>query len=256
MLLDCGSDSCTGAVWSPRSREIVYSRENKASGSNGIKNAPCVWLLDTDSGETTALFKDEQKSGTTPAWSPDGQWLSIWNSREGMLEIVNRRDLTISVLESENSDAGCWSSDSSKLYFTNTTIMESTFRNVIQAADLLQGSIETILGSNLDNSGLSYDQPACHPGQDQIAVSIQPNVGIAGKELAVIDLNTGERTTIMNDLSRIPGYYSWNPSGDYFLFQMAGIGQSPEDSEIWLWEKGAEHTHLMIEGGRLPAWLP
>lgn len=254
-LLDCSTDSCTGAVWSPNSQKIAYTREISISGSTDSKNASFIRILDISSGEISTLFEDAQMTGFSPTWSPDGQWLSIWNDREARLEIINLRDLSINILESNNCDSGCWSSDSSKLYFTNTTIGESTFMNIIQTADLFDGTIETILGGNQESSGLSYNQPICSPTENLIAVSIQPNINIAGKFLAVIDLDNGEKTTIMNDLSRIPGYYSWNPSGDFLLFQMTSIGKDI-DTEIWLWEKGAGQIQLVLKEGKMPAWLP
>ncbi len=256
VLLDCGSDRCSTAAWSPVSREIAYTRESAGLDPQGAKGAPRTWLLDVQSGETTPLFEDSQKIGYGPLWSPDGKWLSVWNGIEGGVQIIHRQTGEITLLESSNGDTGCWSADSSALYYANLVVGESAFHNVILKADTKQGTIQTVLGGNIEGEGLSYDNPACHPSRNLIAASIQPNTKIPGKKLAFFDMEGKEESTIMSDLTKFPSFYSWNPGGDYFLFQMSVISKNEEDIEIWVWEEASGKTRLISKGMRSPAWLP
>jgi hypothetical protein len=256
MLLDCGSDRCSTAAWSPVSQEIAYTRESAGLDPQGAKGAPRIWMLDLDSGETAPLFEDSQKIGYGPIWSPDGKWLSIWNGVEGGVQIINRQSGEITLLESANGDTGCWSADSAILYYANIVVGESAFHNVILKADIHQGTIETILGGNIEGEGLSYDNPACHPSENLVAASIQPNTKIPGKELTIFNLDTQESLPIMSDLTKFPSFYSWHPGGDYFLFQMSVVSKNEEDIEIWFWEKESGQPSLILTGARSPAWLP
>jgi Tol biopolymer transport system component len=180
-LLDCGSDRCTTAVWSPLSNEIAYTRESAGLDPNGAKGAPRVWILDVESGETAPLFSDSQKIGYGPVWSPDGKYLSTWNGIAGGVQVVERKTGAITLLQTQSGDTGCWSPDGSALYYTNLIIGQSSFHNVILKADMLQGTIQTVLGSNLEGEGLNYDLPACHPSRNLVAASVQPNARIPAR---------------------------------------------------------------------------
>ena len=255
-LLDCGSDRCTRAAWSPAGNEIAYTRESSGLDPQGSKGVPRTWILDVDSGETAPLFDDDQKIGYGPLWSPDSKWLSVWNGVDGGIQIINRQTGEISLLPTQSGDTGCWSADSSALFYTNLVIGESSFHNVINKADIANGTIQTVMGGNLSGEGLSYDNPACHPSRNLLAVSIQPNPKIPGKNLVVQNLDSGEITSVMSDLTKFPGNYSWNPGGEYLLFQMNVVSRDKEDFEIWIWNETSQEKHLLAKGFWLPTWLP
>ncbi len=105
-LLDCGSDRCSTAAWSPASSEIAYTRESAGLDPQGAKGAPRIWLLDADSGETSPLFTDSQKIGYGPLWSPDGKRISVWNGVEGGVQVINRQSGEIILLESASGVTG------------------------------------------------------------------------------------------------------------------------------------------------------
>ena len=178
LLLACGSDRCGVAAWSPVSHELAYTREAAGLEPQGAKGAPRIWMLNLDSLETAPLFDDDQKIGYGPKWSPDGQWLSIWDGVNGGVTVVNRQSGDTFLLESSSGDTGCWSADSQSLYYANLIVGESSFHNVVLKANIVDGTIETILGGNLEGEGMSYDNPECHPTQNLVAASIQPNTKI------------------------------------------------------------------------------
>ncbi len=255
-LLDCGSDRCSMATWSPAANEIAYTRESSGLDPQGSKGVPRTWIMDVDSGETAPLFGDNQKTGYGPLWSPDGQWLSVWNGVEGGIQIINRQNGEISLLPTQSGDTGCWSADSSALYYTNLVIGESSFHNVISKADIVNGTIQTVMGGNIAGEGLSYDNPACHPVRNLLAASVQPNPKVPGKNLVVQNLDSGEVIQVMSDLTKFPGNYSWNPGGEYLLFQMNVVSRDKEDFEIWIRNEASQETDLLAKGFWFPAWLP
>ncbi len=118
------------------------------------------------------------------------------------------------------------------------------------------GTIQTALGGNIEGEGLSYDSPACHPLRDLIAVSIQPNTKIPGKHLSIFNMDDSSETPVSSDLTRFASNYSWNPGGDYFLYQLSKVSQNGEEIEIWVRNEGSGESRLIAKGLRSPTWLP
>ena len=256
LLLDCGGDRCGAADWSPVSNEVAYTREAAGLKPEGAKGAPRIWMLNLDSLETAPLFDDDQKIGYGPNWSPDGKWLSIWDGAGGGVTVVNRQSGETFLLGSSSGDTGCWSADSSALYYANLVVGESSFHNVVLKADIANRTIETVLGGNLEGEGMSYDNPECHPFLNQVAASIQPNTKIPGKYLTLYNMENMGETPIMNDMTKFGSHYSWNPGGEYFLFQMSVVSHNEEDYEIWVRDIASGQNQLVLSGARSPAWLP
>lgn len=256
LLLDCGGDRCGSAAWSPVSHEVAYTREAAGLEPQGAKGAPRIWMLNLDNLETAPLFDDDQKIGYGPKWSPDGQWLSIWDGGSGGVMVVNRQSGETFLLESSSGDTGCWSADSKALYYANLIVGESSFHNVVLKADINNRTIETVLGGNLEGQGMSYDNPECHPTLNLVAVSIQPNTKIPGKFLDIFNMDTKDETAVMNDMTKFGSHYSWNPGGEYFLFQMSVVSHNEEDYEIWVRDTASGQNRLVLSGARSPAWLP
>ncbi|HET8842561.1 MAG TPA: prolyl oligopeptidase family serine peptidase, partial [Ktedonobacteraceae bacterium] len=82
--LTAGPSNATNPAWSPDGRWLAFlsEREGEAGRVEGEeqkklgKGKPQIWLLPTDGGEARQLtFLPHGAS--TPAWSPDGQWLAF-----------------------------------------------------------------------------------------------------------------------------------------------------------------------------------
>jgi Tol biopolymer transport system component len=255
-LLDCGADRCTTPAWSPISQELAYTREGAGLDPNGPKGVPRIWILNIQSGQTSPLFTDLQKIGYGPKWSPDGQWLSIWNGSQGGIEVVNRETGNTFLLESASGDAGTWTQNSQFLYYDNTVVGETSFHNVVLRADISNQTVSTILGGNVEGGGLSVSNPVTSPTDKWVAVTIQENVQIPGRELFLLFPDSKDGISISDDLSRIPGFYSWTPDGNRLVYQLDVLGGKENDVEIWVWERKKGKSIRITTGGRSPQWLP
>jgi Tol biopolymer transport system component len=255
-LLDCGSDNCSTPAWSPVLHELAYTREGAGLTPNGPIGAPRIWILDVKSGQTAPLFSDPQKIGYGPKWSPDGQWLSIWNGSQGGIEVVNRNTGDTFMLESANGEVGCWTQDSQFLYYSNMVSGEAGFRNVIYRADINNRSISTILGGNIEGGGISINSPVCSPTDQWIAVTLQENVQIPGRQLFLLNPDAKDGIAIMDNLSRIPGFYSWTPDGKRLVFQSFILGGNEKDVEIYVWDRKMGKSKIITTGAKAPQWLP
>ena len=254
-ILDCENARCSSATLSPSGQQVAYIRETTAEGYTETSLRSEVWLLTLASSETKPLLADSNNSGFNPTWSPDGKWLSFWNGNLEQIYIVNTENGQVLTLESSNGDTGCWSANSEYLYYPNLSFRQAEFHHVIQRADWNNGTIETILGGQNDSDWLSYDNPECNPISETIAVAIQPNIKIPGKEIAVIDVNSKEKSTVIKDLTKIPSYLSWSPSGDQLLFQMSSL-DNDQNVSIWIWDQPSSELILLMENAHSPVWLP
>lgn len=256
-VLDCASDRCSTPAWSPASEEVAYTREKGGLVTNAPIGVPRIWVLDLGSGKTDALFTNEQKTGYGPEWSPDGQWISIWNSSLGGIEVVDRTSGEIIFLKSSNGDSGCWSADSQRLFYSDLVLDEEYFHNAVLQANLADETVQTILGRAVTGEkSIGYDNPKCHPTEDQLAISVQPNFKITGRKLEFFQVQEGESSEIMNNLSKFPNSYSWTPDGGLFLFQLTIVGGQEADQETWVWEEANVQARLVRRGVKLPTWLP
>ena len=255
-ILDCGADLCSTPALSPISQELAYTRESAGTNPNGSKKAPRIWILDVSSGQTAPLFVDPKKIGYGPKWSPNGQWLSISSGSKGGIQVVNRKSGDTYFLESSNGDTGCWSPDSQYLYYSDMVSGEGGFRNVILKADIGSRSIITFFGGNAEGGGISVDNPVCDPQGKWLAVTVQPNVSISGKELELLNPDAKPGVSIMDDLSRIPGFLSWTPDGNLLVYQSLLLGGDGNNVEVWVWDQNTAKARKITDEGRSPQWLP
>ena len=64
-------------------------------------------------------------------------------------------------------------------------------------------------------------------------------------ELFFVDLLNEKIELIHKDLHQIPNDFDWSPDGRYLAFQQA---QSPNHTQIAVWQKETKQTHLVTEG--------
>ena len=255
-ILDCGSDYCNTPAWSPITQELAFTRESAGSDSKVQKKSARIWIIDFKSMLAAPLFIDPEKPSYNPKWSPDGLWLSIWDESQSGIQVVNRKTGETFFIPLDNESSVSWSPDSQILYYSNLISGETSFRKVVLQADISRRSISTFWGNNVDGGGLSVDNPVCNPQKTIVAVSIQPNVKIPGKKLFLLNSDGEDSITIMDDLSRIPGFYSWTPDGNRLVFQSGLLGGKEQDVEIWIWDRITGEAKEILAGGRSPQWLP
>jgi hypothetical protein len=254
LLLNCGVDRCTEPVWSPKRDEIAYTRETSDPVKKGALGAPRIWMLNPQSGATGPLFEDKQQIGYGTSWSADGIWLSIWDGMSGGIKIVNRQSGQNFIVQSSSGNSGCWTVDQKSLVFANTIVRDTGYHNVILKVKVDDQSIVTLLGENSESGGTSFNNPQCNPVDDRLALTIQPNIKIPGRTLAIFDPGTQKQMNVVNDLSLIPGQYSWDAAGGRLVFQLDQLTSAQGKPRVLVWEDGK--TQPIAEGFRFPRWLP
>jgi Tol biopolymer transport system component len=255
-LLDCGVDHCTTPAWSPVSQELAYTRESAGLDPNGPVGAPRIYIFDFSSGQTSPLFSDAQKIGYGPRWSPDGQWLSIWVGSEGSIEVVNRKSGDTFMLESASGDVGSWSADSQYLYYSNMVVGANSMHNVVLKADVSTQTYSTILGADFIKGDYSVDNPVCSPTDGWVAITVQPDIKKVDRTLFLLNPNAKDGIALMDQASRIPGYYAWSPDGNLLVYEVDYLGDSSNKAEIWAWDRTKGKSLKITDSATSPEWLP
>ena len=70
---------------SPDGRFIAYNIRSTDWEANKGVNA--LWVMERGSGAPPRLIRDQEKGGTSPAWSADGRWLYFLSSRSGSAQV-------------------------------------------------------------------------------------------------------------------------------------------------------------------------
>src|SRR5690606_18396118 len=89
LLFACPQAECSGPVWSPDGRRVIYERRPRVGG---LLDSPRLYWLDADTGETLPLIDGNETPGYGARFSPDGQWLSYVSIADDGVVLFNLDD--------------------------------------------------------------------------------------------------------------------------------------------------------------------
>lgn len=257
VLIDCGGDRCTTPNWSLQTSEIAYTREQAPVNATSPRGMPRPWIYNLVTGDTYPLFSDSQKIGHGPVFSPNGEWISLWNGIDGGILILNRVSGTTFLLPTGSGDTGSWSQDGKTLYYEGIVVGETNYHNTIIRAEIDSQRTTTILGNNLDLSGYNYRTPKWNPAGIGLAIAAQPNPKIPGMEVWLVSPDGEKLQTISSDLSSIASFFAWSQDGQKLIFKVDTLSSRTGQGKIVLWKLNQGQTLTSIaNNANFPEWLP
>jgi Tol biopolymer transport system component len=238
-----GGGQSTGPALSPDGRKVAFSLADPTNGDEWD-----IYVINVDGTGLTRLTTDPAFDGWRPAWSPDGQEIAFFSTRDDPLNdeiyVMNADGSNVRRLTNNPADDAhpAWSPDGSEIAFV--TNRDGDFDIYLMNAD---GSNPTPLTVDPANE----DWPAWSPDGTKIAFDTFRD---GDREIYTINV---DGTGLMN-LTNDPGFDSapaWSPDGTKIAF----ISDRAGPLDIWIMNAdGSSPVNLTNDGFAdfFPSWSP
>lgn len=254
-ITDCQEAECIHPVWRPDGSAIAYQREEVATGTTR------VWLVELtgESFNNRPLFDDPQIVGFAPAWSADGQRVTMYDSNARGFLVHDVVERTTALIPNWNAGIGALAPDGNQLVFsTFDPGSVAPIRSYLQIADLSNNDLAvlTFLDDAIDDSAAVW-----HPNGRDLAIARRyvDDRFTAGAQLYVLNSITGESEPLVVDGDFAHGAFSWDVTGAQLLYQRAptGLGSGVNTiPEVWIYDQRTDQAILIAQDAFLPQWVP
>lgn len=252
LLLACGADRCHQPAWSPDGRRIAFTRRRQAA--EGASGRPRLWTLEVAGGGAAPLYQDEERSGRSPHWSPDGRWLAYYDPPADAIVLLDTDTVREQVVASRAGLPGGWSPDGQVLLAPVLNMVDEQPRLTLQRIEPASQRVTSLLGP--ERGWLEVGVPAWSPAGDQVALSARRHDGGMQQGIWVIAPSGEVLATVAADPAYSYGSPVWDPWGEQLLYQRFALAQDDAEPELMVWRVGAEEGSLLLERASTGRWLP
>lgn len=261
-LLDCPAAECSGPVWSPDGRRLIYERRPLTGGRPG---SPRLHWLDPATGQTQPLIEGNETPGYGARFSPDGRWLSYVSPADEGVVLYRLSDGAQRLLGSRVGSPAAFSPDSAAVVYGDISVRAAGVapENEQGQAPLQESASTFLYRASLTEEAprqrLSPDAavadsvPAFSPDGQWIAFGRAPAGTDAGRQLWLMRPDGDEARALTADPAVSHGPPSWSPDGRYLLFQRYDpVENTPS---VWVMEVATGEERVVGVGGYLGSWL-
>jgi Tol biopolymer transport system component len=214
-----------------------------------------IWWLDFATGKTNPVFPDQAFAGLSPAFSPDGQWLSYISPATNSLQVYNLfNNQSISIPQSNSSFAQeLWSpAGDSILYWYPAN---SQLNAAIHVMRYILAS-----GKKIDLGGAPQQADytdAWSPDGQWVAI-VRDNTNTTGSsagDAIWLVRPDGSQGHILVDDQALYSELNWSPDSSHLVFNRSPL-QENSKSEVWLADIRSGKLTKIIDGVITPTLLP
>ena len=253
LALNCPQTQCEQPVWYPDSQKVVYERLDTSAST--VSPMFTIWWLNLATGKTSPVFPDQTFPGLSPAFSPDGQWLSYVSPATNTLQVDNLfKNQTIRIPQSNQSFAQeLWSPAADSILYWYPANSQAD-----AAIHVMRYILAT--GAKIDLGGApqqaDYADAWSPDGQWVVIVRDDTNTTSTsiGEEIWLVRPDGSQGHVLLDGLDSFSDL-SWSPDSSYLVFDQTPV-QGNSKSEAWLADIRTGQLIKIIEGVISPTLLP
>ncbi len=254
VLLNCGGAACSGPVWSPDGRQVIFERLEMA-GPAASQGNTTLWWLDVRSGENGPVFRDTQIPGYSPRWSPDGRWLSYVSPNSSGVQIYNLEGGTSLTIASQMGGPVIWAPGSESLLLLDVRFDKERYITRLLRYNVSEGTIIPLRQDpDIEDRTASWS-----PDGEQLAVVralLTPGGSSRGDQLWLMRPDGSDARPLTSEEGIIHGTPIWSPDGRYLLYHRYVLAEQWAQPTLMVMDLTTGEENILIKPGYWPAWLP
>jgi Tol biopolymer transport system component len=247
-LLSCAADDCRGLVWAADGRRLVYERR-----SADAPDAPRLWWLDVQTGETIPVFAAEDTLAWGAALSPDGRYLSAISPVDDDIHVYEIDTGKSMIIPSRTNQPAVWSPDGQTLLVGHIQFQGEQFSNHLFAVGAESGEMTNLSGTGLETSD-SYT--VFSPDGTWIAFGRKKPQAPMGKQLWLMRADGSGATAVTQNADVHFSSPSWSPDGEQLVVQAYNLVEPGALPGLWLVDVASGEMTALVEPGKQPVWRP
>jgi TolB protein len=251
-LLMCPGSVCSGVAWMPNSDRLVYERRVMLV-TGAAPGPPRLWWFSLTTGDTLAVFEDNQIIGYGATWSSDGQWLSYVAPSSQGIQVYNIQDGRNLIIPSRMGSTAVWKPQADSLLVSDIQRGDEGF-----VVHLLHGSPAS--GELFDLTGqaerVEDSSPAWSPDGAWIAFTRKIAGASMGKQIWLMRTDGSEARYLTNDTDIHHGLPTWSADGRFLAYQRFPLKEIGARPGVWILDVETGQTREVVTPGNRPTWLP
>ena len=248
LVMDCDEALCTKPQLSADRERLAYEVLPRETGAT-----PGIWVYNLQT-ESDLKLGSTGEYVENPLWSPAG-WLAYYNQTTKGYQFWNPATDITRFLPNETGGDGTWSADGR--YFLTSEIVfvgDTLAPRHLQLYDLVAETTQDLsVGDFLEDLNPSFSSQGLEFAFSR--KSLAPQDWTPGRQLWVMDLESGASTPLTDEVDYHHTSFAWHPDGQQLAYVRYNQATHSEAPEIWLIDTSSGEALRLIINGFAPGWI-